>query len=157
MTTLAMPSFQLRLISAVAEEMKAVQEQVAEDSQFLADLLRRIREYDVQVRQKLEELLVNGVEARSFVRDYGPLLAATESQIATFQSLGEKHAHEGSQSFQNLMTETRLLLDEKRSFRDFLAEALARASEKPRPVDLQRIRSAEEAYARGETKPFSRR
>ena len=40
--------------------------------------------------------------------------------------------------------------------RDLLAQAVARASEPPRPVDWERVRAAEEAHARGESKPFSK-
>ena len=40
------------------------------------------------------------------------------------------------------------------SLRQFLLEALEKAKKPARPIDWQRVREAEEAYARGETKPF---
>ena len=159
MTTLVMPSLQRRLIKAVGEEMEAepIQQWAEESRQFLVDLLRRIREHDVGVRHRLEAKVVDGVEAHSFVRDYGPLLAATDEQLAGLQPLMEKLPAEDSPALSHLGAELRSLIDEKRSFRAFLAEALARAAARPRPVDFERSRSAEAAYARGETKPFAPR
>jgi hypothetical protein len=55
------------------------------------------------------------------------------------------------------LAEARALDRDYRFIRDFIVEALRMASLPPGPVDWERVKEAEEAYARGETKEFTRR
>src|SRR6266536_6476321 len=100
-------------------------------------------------------MLAQGVEARSFLRTNGPLLPTIDDQIGQVRGLFEQLAEDTASG--SLAAELRLLEQEIQAFRDLLAEALSRVSEAPRPVDWERVRAAEEAHARGETKPFSKR
>ncbi|MGH7171622.1 MAG: hypothetical protein ACRELG_15205 [Gemmataceae bacterium] len=45
----------------------------------------------------------------------------------------------------------------EKTFRDLSTEALALAARPSRPLDQERIQRAEDAFDRGETKPFFRR
>jgi hypothetical protein len=141
-----------------------VHEWPPQELQLFADAIQGIHRNTVQVRRALEDLLAGGVEARSFARDYSLFLPATESHLAGVRELvehlqtAERLASESqAQVLRSLEAQVRSLEYEMSAYRDLLADALARASQAPRPVDWERIRAAEEAYGRGETKPFARR
>src|SRR5262249_28196357 len=120
--------------------------------QLCLGLLRKLRENTVNRRQQLEAILAEGVEARSFARTNASLLSALDEQIFQVHGLVERLAPAEDAASGSLAVELRLLEQESRAFRDLLAEALARVSEASRPVDWERVRAAEEAHARGETK-----
>jgi hypothetical protein len=109
------------------------------------------------MRERLEGVLAEGVEARSFARGFSPFLPAADEQLGKVQALLEQIAQAEDAASTSLAEELRLLDQATRAYRDLLAEALSRATAPPRAVDWDRVRAAEEAYARGETKPFSRR
>jgi hypothetical protein len=159
MTALKIPSLERRLLRAVGEEVAAepVPEWPERSLQLGRDLLRKLRANAANLREALEQVLAEGVEARSFVRDYSPFLPDAEDYVAHVRNLVERVSSVGGAAGESLLAELRPLEEEYRSYRDLLAEALARASEPPRSVDWERIRAAEEACARGQTKPFSRR
>jgi hypothetical protein len=159
MTALVIPPFERRLLETVRERVAAepVRQWPPRSLELCLDVLRRIRAGAADTRQTLEEVLAEGVEARSFARDYGPFLAPAEDQLAFVRELVESLSLMEDAASQSLLAEVRLLEQEGKAFRDLLAEALARASEPPRPINWERVRAAEEAHARGETKPFSRR
>jgi hypothetical protein len=128
------------------------------------DAIQVIRKNTVNMHRCLENVLAEGVEAGSFARDYDPLLAAHEEQLAMVRGLVEQLASAEELAAESLVgelrslgNELRLLEQEMRSYRDLLAEALSRAKAAPRSLDWERVRDAEEAYARGETRRFSRR
>jgi hypothetical protein len=159
MTTLTIPSLERRLLHTVGEEVAAepVGRWPEQRLGLCLAVLREVREYTARGHRALEKLLGEGVEARSFARDAGPALAITEDNLAKVRGLlgllspGDEAAAAG------LAAELRLLEQELGAFHDLLAEAVSRSSEAPRPVDWAHVRAAEEAHARGETKPFSRR
>jgi hypothetical protein len=159
MTTLTIGSLERRLLQTLGEEVavEPVHQWPQQSVELCLDLLRRMHANTARVRQGLEELLANGVEARSFARDTGPLLAIVDEQIASVRALVERLSPARDAASETLEVELRRLQQETQALRDLLAEALSRASEPPRPVDAERVRAAEEAHARGETKPFSRR
>ncbi len=159
MTTLMPPSLERRFLQAVREEAaaKPVRDWSERDLQLCLDFLRKVCESTAEVRRVLEGVLAEGVEAHSFARDYGPFLQSTDLQIATVREFIELLSPAKDASSQKLVVELRKLEDANQAFRNVLAGALARVSEAPRLVDWERIRAAEEAYARGDTKPFSRR
>src|SRR5262245_57703618 len=159
MTALVIPSFERRLLESVREEVAAepVRQWPPRSLELCLDVLRKIRAGAADIRQTLEEALAEGVEARSFARGYGPFLSPAEDHLAFVRELAQSLSLIGDAASQSLLAELRLLEQESKAFRDLLAEALSRASEPPRPIDWGRVRAAEEAQARGETKPFSRR
>jgi hypothetical protein len=112
----------------------------------------------------VDDKLAEGVEARSFAADFSAFLPAVEEQAGRVQELVERlppgvDVVSGgfASDLRPLVEELRLLDQETRAFRDLLVEALSRASAAARPLDRERVRAAEEAYARGETKRFSQR
>jgi hypothetical protein len=121
------------------------------------ELLRGIREESGKRRQALEGELAEGVEGRSFARDHRQVLLVAKECLASVRDLIAMLSPQEGVPGKRLVVELRLLEEEQRTFRDLLAKALRLASEPPHPVDWARVRAAEEAYARGETKPFSRR
>ena len=159
MTTLVMGSLERRLLQAVKEEVaaEAVGEWPLQAHRLCWSFLRQMRDSAAERRQALEEVLAEGVEARSFARTYRPFLAAIDEHLVLVGELVQSLSSAEDIAAESLAAELRLLEREDQGFRDLLARALARASEAPRPVDWGRVRAAEEAQARGETKPFSRR
>ncbi len=159
MTTLTIPSLEWRFLKAVGEEAKArpVGEWPEESLRLCLDLLRPIRENIVGMRRTVEDRLAQGVEARSFAREYGPVLPAIREQAAQFREFTERLSSAGDAASARLREPVHSMILEMEAVRDLLEEALARASETPPPVDGERIRAAEEAHARGETKPLSPR
>ena len=159
MTMLAIPSFERQLLRAISEGVaaEAVPEWPEQSVQLCLTLLGKLRDNTAGRREQLEAILAGGVEARSFARNNAPLLATLDEQIAQVHGLVERLAPAEGAASGSLAGELRLLEQESQAFRDLLAEALSRASETPGPVDWGRVRAAEEAHARGETKPFSPR
>jgi hypothetical protein len=159
MTSLIIPSFERRLLQTVCDEVAAepVSEWPPQALQLCLNLLVELRENAVNLRHALEGLLAEGVEARRFVRGGSPVLAFADDQCAKVRALVERLAQSEDTASASLTKELRLLERESQAFRDLLAEALSKASEPARPVDWHRVRAAEEAYARGETTPFSQR
>ncbi len=159
MTTLICPSFERRLLQTVKEEAAAepVRAWPRQSLQLCLSFLRGIRESAADMRQEFEQELAEGVEARSFARTYSQFLPVADEHVVSVRELIEALSPAEDPAAQSLVEELRLLETENQAFRSLLAESLAQASEPPRPVDWGRVRAAEEAHARGETKPFSRR
>ncbi|HMC64106.1 MAG TPA: hypothetical protein VKI65_04140 [Gemmataceae bacterium] len=159
MTTLLIPSCERRFLQTVEEEIAAapVRQWSQQTLRFCFRLLRDMREGSASTREMLEATLAGGVEARSFSRNYGPLLPAIDDRIGGVRELVRRLSPAEDPGSEGLLAELHLLEQEMQDARDLLVEALSRASEAPAPVDWNRVRVSEEAYARGETKLFSRR
>ncbi len=159
MTTIMESSLERRLLETVGEQVAA--EPVGgwdpRSLQLCLNVLREIRASATDTRQAVEEELAGGVEARSFTRHYGPFLAAADQHVALVRELLDRLSPPADPASEGLLAELRLLEREHTAFRDLLGEALSRASEPPRPVDEGRVRAAEAAHARGETKPITQR
>lgn len=159
MTKLVIPSLERRLLQMLSDEVAAesIHDWPEQSVQFCVELLRKLREYTAKKRQTLEAMLAEGVEVRSFAHNHSPLLSVLDDQIGQVRELVERLAPAEDAASRSLAAELHLLEQAIQVFRDLLAEALSRASAPPRPVDWDRVRAAEEAHARGETKPFSKR
>lgn len=159
MTTLMIPSFERTLLQTVREEVAAepVHEWSPRSLQLCLDLLRRLRQAAAEIHQDLKNEVSEGVEARSFARTYSPVLTAADHHLSSLRNLIEELAPSEGAAAESLVAELRLLEQEHAAFRDLLAEVLARATAGPRPINWDRVRAAEEAQARGETKPFAQR
>ena len=161
MTTLAIP-----LLRSVKEQLAEapVQGWPPPELQMFRETIQVLRNNTASLYERLENRLAEGVEARSFARDSGPLLAAADDQLGTVQELVEKLMSAEDLAAESLVGQLRSLQQElcslkqeMRAYRDLLADALSRASAAPGPIDWERVRAAEEAYAGGKTKRFSRR
>lgn len=159
MTTLTMPSFEKRLFQTMKEEVeaKSVREWPSESVELCLVLLLEIRARIAAMLQTLEEVLAEGVEARSFVVDSTPLLAAAEKFAASIGELVEKLSSSEGDASARLLAALRLLAKEEQTYRNLLGKAASLAARPSPPLDRERIRKAEEAYTCGDTKPFHRR
>jgi nitrogen fixation/metabolism regulation signal transduction histidine kinase len=159
MTTLAIPSLQRRLLETVREEVAAepVRDWLPGSVQLCLDLLRRMRNNFNEMREELEKKLAEGVEARSFAGNSTSFLAAVDEHLNGIRKLVGLLTSANDAASKSMAAESRLLEENVQAFRDLLAKALSKASETPRSIDWEKVRAAEEAFARGETKPFSQR
>jgi hypothetical protein len=157
MTTLTLP-FNRRLFKAVEEQAatEPVRTWPQGTLQSALGVLQQIRASAVDMRRELENELGSGVEPRLFIRTYSEVLPMADQQVADIRDLLDSLSPAEDPSSASLVAELRLHAQEAQTFRDLLAEALAHASEPPRPVDWDRVDAAGEAYASGKTKPFSR-
>jgi hypothetical protein len=156
---LVIPLLERRILQTVSEEVTAesVHTWPEQSLQFCLHLLQKIREGIANRRQMLEAMLAEGVEARSFARNHGSLLPVLDDQLGQVRGVVERLAAADDPVSESLGGELRLLEQEIQTFRNLMSEALSRASAAPRPVDWDRVRAAEEAHGRGETRPFSAR
>jgi hypothetical protein len=159
MTTLTAPSFDGRLLKSMKEEVEAtsVRDWSPESVELCLDLLRTLHGRVLRLRQTLEETLSEGVEARSFAVSCGPFLPIAHECVAAIEVLTDQWSQAEDNTSKSLMAVLRPLRQEYKAFQDLLTEAVSLAAKPSHPVDWERIRLAEEADARGETKPFYRR
>jgi hypothetical protein len=159
MTTLTIPSLERRLLETVRDEVAAepVREWRPGSVQLCLGMLRHMRKNVNEMREELEKVLAEGVEAQSFARNSTSFLAAVDEHINGIRKLVELLTPAKDTASESIAAESRLLEQNVRAFRDLLTKALSQASEAPRSIDWARVRAAEEALARGETKPFSQR
>lgn len=159
MTTLTIPLSERQLLATVTEDVlpEPASQWPPQYFRLCLDVVEKLRENAAQMRQTLEEELSKGTEARSFVREYSPLLALSDTLVAKIKKRLSHLEQEGDAASADLAARFRALDGEFQAFRRLLADALTHASQSPRMVDRGRVRAAEEAFAQGETKPFSRR
>jgi hypothetical protein len=103
----------------------------------------------------IENNLCQGGDAKAFAAEYEQAALRLDPTMATVDKVlafvkGSRLPPLGSL----LISRYENLNAYLRSLRAFLVEAAEKASAPVPPVDWQRVREAEEAYARGETKPF---
>ncbi len=141
MPTLMIPSFERRLLQTVSEEVTAepVRAWPEQSLQLCLDLLRKIRDNNAGLRQALEEMLSRGVEARSFARDYSPVLADIADQLARLREIAERVEPAEDPASARFKEELRPLVEEMEAYRDLLADAVARASVPVPPFDESRL------------------
>jgi hypothetical protein len=157
MTTLTKPSLDRRFLQAVREQVAAepVRGWDQRDIELCLDFLRKLRKNATDMRQALEEALAEGVEAGSFVRDAGPSLHDLDQRIELVQELVDSLSLAKDAAIDSLVAELRLLDRENRATRDLLAEALARASEPPLPIDWDQLKRGSDAdFAAGRFTAF---
>jgi hypothetical protein len=158
MITLTKPSFNRRLLQAVREQVASepIRGWDQRDLQLCLDFLRRLRENAADMRRGLEEDLAGGIEARSFVQEGGPFLQELNERIALVQELVESLSPVKDAAIESLVAELRSLDQENKTSRDLLAEALARASEPPRPIDWNQLKRESDAdFAAGRFTTFA--
>src|SRR5262249_15336740 len=111
MTTLMIPSFERRLLQSVREEIavEPVSTWPPQSLRLCLDLVRKMRENTADMRQVLEQVLADGVEAHSFHRDNSPLLPATDEHLAQVRELVERLSAAEDAASKSLASELRLL------------------------------------------------
>lgn len=147
MTTLTAPSLERRLLQTVKEEVeaKSVNEWPDESVELCSILLRQIRERTAAKLRALQDMLAAGVEARSFVREGTPALAAAEERAASIrESIARLSSMEDIASTM-LLGELRSLAEEEKSYRHLLADALGRVSSPPLAMDWDRLKREADA------------
>lgn len=158
MTTLTVPSLEQRLLHTVKEEAeaKSVRDWPPESVDLCLLLLQQLRERTVNMHRALQEMLANGVEARSLARDGAAILAAVEDNAADIRELTGKLASLDDVASARLLAALRSLEKEEKAFRDLLAEALARVSTPPPAMDWERLkREADSDFADGRFVSFT--
>jgi hypothetical protein len=147
MTTLTTPSLERRLLQTVKEEVeaKSLRDWPQESIELSLVLLRQIRETTTGMLRTLEEILAEGVEARSFVRDGAPILKAAEDRAASIREFIEKLSAAEDAASAQLLAALRSLEQEERAFRDLLSGALTRVSTPPPGMDWDRLKRDSDA------------
>jgi hypothetical protein len=137
MTTLTTPTLQRRLLQTVGEAV--ANDRLGETIRLAAAVVRELRESVARMRREFEDDLAKGVEARSFARSYGPILAATDEHQAQLGRLLEELSRAEGSAAEGFVAELRRLEQEIEAFRNRLAEALSLASQPRAPLDWDRL------------------
>jgi hypothetical protein len=153
----AISSLERRVLKSVGEELAGVPvvQWTERSLRLCLALLRDLHETAAGMREALEGILAEGVEARGFAREYAPLLPVIEEQTRQAEELLQRVSPAKDASTEAVEAGLRRIVEEYQAYRDLLADALSRASQPPRPVNWERVRTAEEAHARGESKRYS--
>lgn len=106
-------------------------------------------------RAHVESDLRRGMNARDFVAQHAASVSGLDIVKTRVDQILEREKKSYSPSLgAELISRYENMAADLANFRKFLVEALARAKKPLRPIDWQRVREVEEAYARGATKPF---
>jgi flavin-binding protein dodecin len=156
---MAVATFETAIAAGTAESLDrafaSVEELSAEDVQSALDVCDFIQTRFRKARESIESALCQGVDAKAFAAKYERAVGTLDSVMGAVSRVLERlkggrlpvRGEELISRYQNLNAVLANL-------RQFLLEALSRAKNPLRPIDWQRVREVEEAYARGETKPF---
>jgi hypothetical protein len=106
-------------------------------------------------RASIESALRQGVDAKVFVAKYERAVGTLDTvKGAVSRVLARLKGRRLPARGEELISRYEDLDTDLASLRQFLLDALEKAKKPLRPIDRQRVREVEEAYARGETKPF---
>ncbi len=147
MTALTMPTLERRLFQAAKEEAeaKSVSEWPKESVETCLVLIREIRARTVRMLETLEAILAEGIEARAFKRDFAPLLPAAESDMTAIREFVEKLSSSEDDASGRILAALHSLEEVEETYRDLLAEVLARASNPHPSLDWERLKSESDA------------
>jgi hypothetical protein len=106
-------------------------------------------------RASIESDLSQGVDAKAFAARYEQLVSTLDTEVAAIsRTLARWKRSRLPARGEELISLCEQLNTDLASLRQFLVEALEKATKPSRPIDWQHVREVEEAYARGETKPL---
>jgi hypothetical protein len=106
-------------------------------------------------RRSIEDGLRGGVDAKAFAIRYERGVADLDRVLAVVARVLTKARTSRLPALaEAFVSNYQALGDEMADLRQFLAECVAKAKAPVRPVDFKRVQEAEEAYVRGETRPF---
>jgi hypothetical protein len=137
-----------------AVERVRVEEMTPEDASAAIRLCVFLQGLFAEARQEIEEELSRGVDARAFAARYKRMVAGLDAILLTHRGVTKAQASELPSPGEQFIVSYQALLDDLSSLHQLLAEALAKAKLPVRPVDWKRVQEAEDAYAKGQTKPF---
>jgi hypothetical protein len=159
MTTAVYPVFASGLIDTIANAMGAepVEEWPADALEQGAAFCRQARGLVKGIREELEQVLRKGKEAKALVAEIEPAAQALGKALASLSSrLDENGGRPSNPKAESFLSECEALVREAADFQSTLTEVLARAAAPLPPIDWNRVKEAEEAFVRGETRPFQR-
>ncbi len=156
---MAVATFETAIAAGTAESLDrifaSVGELSAEDVDTTLTVCNFIQTLFRTARASIESDLRQGVDAKAFA-------ARCERAISTLDIVKGavsrvlarlKGSHLPARG-DELISRYQDLDTDLASLRQFLLDALEKAKKPLRPIDWQRVREVEEAFARGETKPF---
>jgi hypothetical protein len=138
-------------------ETRRVEEVTPEEASSFIPFCEFFEKQFAQTRRSLVERLIRGVEGRAFAAKFEDRVASLEAVLARMNRVVTKvRTGPLSSPVEEFLSSFRALMDEMLRLHQVLSQAVAKAKMPLRPVDWNRVREADEAYARGETKPFQR-
>jgi hypothetical protein len=145
-----------------AVETKEKKDWSVEDLKLIANLARLTRDRFAAATVVLHEKLGQGVNAATFLKREEPRFPRLDKLVqrhcVLLAVLDRLQADATDPDFSSAARELTAVWEETgkamSGLRDLLAEALAMMKAPRRPVDWERIRQAQAAFAQGETKPF---
>jgi hypothetical protein len=138
-----------------ALEARAIERCSAEDISEAVSLCQEVQRLVRLSLRSVQRALSQGMEAGQFAARYEPIVVALDPRLNNVRRLTEAlRALPLPEYAAELLSEFQTLGVELARLHQFLGEALARARAAPRPIDPSRVREAQAAYGRGETKPF---
>ena len=158
MTMLTVPSLERRLLQTLKEEVeaKAVRDWPPESVELCLVLLREIHARTAGMLRSLEEMLAEGVEARSFARAAAPILTTAEDNAASIREFIDKLSSLEDAASARLLAALQAVEESEKTFCNLLAEALARVSTPPPSMDWDRLkREADADFAAGRLVTFA--
>jgi hypothetical protein len=159
MSTAVYPILASGLINTLTDAMQAepVEDWLPETVEEAISICRQARRAVKGMRHEQEQALQSGLKAKVFVAQIEPRAQVMEQGLAVLSQLvqGLRGQVLGA-GMKDFLSEAQALVREVADLHSFLSEVLAKAKALPRPMDWDRVQEAEEAYARGETKPFRR-
>ncbi len=158
MSAAVYPIFAGGLFDTIVRAMQTVraEEWPAEVVEEGISLCQQARRLIRGSRHEIERLLRHGCEAKMFVTLVEPPELLWQSFFTFSRVVEELGNRDVSPLTGNFLSEAQALSREAADLHRFLSAALAKANIPPRPIDWQRVKDAEEAYSRGETKPFQK-
>ena len=147
-TTTVIPDFAETFAVSIGDmiEEEKVEELNPEQALAAVDMCGRLRALMVSERQKIEEELSKGMDAKEFVAKYEPTVARLETVLTKIHHLVTKaRTRPRSPLVEHFVASYHDLVDEILKLHQFLADAVALAKKPRRPIDWERLHQAEEA------------
>jgi hypothetical protein len=127
-----------------------------EDALQIAVACRELRQKMESFEEQLRRVLVQGVEVATFKARFGPLLSRWEKLASRHAAWLKKmgHVQGTAPAVAEAFTEFELLARTVGRVLDLLRNALDIADAPHSPIDWERVRAAQAAYLKGQTKPL---
>jgi hypothetical protein len=151
------PDLAAGLAETLSDNVEKVEELSTKDVQAALLVCTFMQTLLKMARGSIESSLRQGVDARAFASTYERSIAGLDSASkAVGRLLQRGHPRHWPILGEELLSGYEDLAADLAKLRQFLVEAVAKAKAPPRPLDWERVRQAEAAYGRGETKPFDK-
>jgi hypothetical protein len=156
---MAVATFETAIAAGTAESLDrifaSVEELSEKDVDTILDVCNFIQTLFRTARTSIESTLRQGVDAKAFAAKYEQSISTLDTvKGAVSRVLARLKGNRLPALGEELISRYEDLNTDLVNLRQFLLEALEKAKNPLRPIDWQHVREVEEAYARGETKPF---